>query len=64
MASVRRRRHVRKGVSSMQTVVMVAAIVIVVVATVSFLGRSTRTDLNKTATNVADPATLVHRWGR
>lgn len=64
MSSVRRRRRVRKGMSSMQTVVMVATIVIVVVATVRFVGRSARTDLNTTATNVADPTTLVHRWGR
>ena len=63
MAVLRSRRYVRKGVSSLQTALLVAAIGIVVVAGVRAVGTSTRGELNQTATNVGDPATLVQRLG-
>ena len=63
MAVLRCRRCVRKGVSSVQTALLIAAIGIVVVAGVRTVGTSTRGELNQTATNVGDPATLVHRSG-
>jgi flagellin-like protein len=64
MCSVRRRRFVRKGMSSVQTALMLVAIAIVVIAGVRVLGRSTRGELNNTATYAADPTSLVDRWGQ
>lgn len=63
MAVLRSRRYLRKGVSSVQTALLVVAIGIVVVAGVRTVGTSTRGELNQTATNVGDPATLVQRYG-
>jgi hypothetical protein len=63
MAVLRSRRSVRKGVSSLQTALLVAAIGIVVFASVRAVGTSTRGELNQAATNVGDPATLVQRFG-
>jgi hypothetical protein len=62
-ATVRRRRLVRRGVSSVQAALMLLAIGVVVIASVRVLGRSTRTELNQTASHAADPTTLVDRWG-
>ena len=56
------RRSLRKGISSLQAAVMIAVIAIVAVASVRMVGTSTRDELNETATNVADPASLVNRW--
>jgi Flp pilus assembly pilin Flp len=56
------RRTLRKGISSVQAAVMIAVIAIVVVASVRMVGTSTRDELNETATNVADPTSLVNRW--
>ena len=56
------RRTLRKGISSVQAAVMIAVIAIVVVASVRLVGTSTRDELSETATNVADPTSLVNRW--
>ncbi len=56
------RRTLRKGISSLQAAVMIAVIAIVVVASVRMVGTSTRDELSETATNVADPTSLVNRW--
>ena len=63
MLAARCRRFVRKGISGLQTALVVGAIGLVVVVGLSTLGRNTTSDLNRTATNVADPTTLVNRWG-
>jgi len=57
------RRTMRKGISGLQTAVMIAVIGLVIVASVRLVGTSTRDELDETATNVADPASLVNRWG-
>lgn len=56
------RRTLRKGISGLQTAVMIAVIAIVVIASVRLVGTSARDELDETATNVADPASLVNRW--
>jgi hypothetical protein len=63
MVRVRRRRFQRRGMSSVQMALMLVAITVVVIAGVRVLGRSTRTELNETATHAADPTSLVDRWG-
>lgn len=56
------RRTLRKGISGLQTAVMIAVIAIVVIASVRLVGTSARDELDETATNVANPASLVNRW--
>ena len=63
MAAVRCRRCLRKGISGAQTALLIAVIGIAVLAGIRAVGTSTRGELNVTATNVADPSTLVNRWG-
>jgi len=53
----------RRGISGVQTALMLAALTIVIIASVRVLGRSTRTELNETATHAGDPTSLVDRWG-
>lgn len=64
MVSVRRRRFSRKGMSTVQAVLLLVTIGVVVIAGVRVLGRSTRTELEATATHAADPTSLVERWGQ
>ena len=56
------RRTLRKGISRLQAAVMIAVIAIVVVASGRMVGTSPRDELSETATNVADPTSLVNRW--
>jgi hypothetical protein len=42
---------------------MLAALTIVIIASVRVLGRSAQTGLNETATHAGDPTSLVDRWG-
>ncbi len=63
MCAIRRRRFVRRGISGVQTALMLAALMIVIIASVRVLGRSAQTGLNETATHAGDPTSLVDRWG-
>ena len=56
------RRFVRKGFSGVQMAVMLALIALAVVATVQVLGTNTRDELDQTAGEVGDPASLVNHW--
>ena len=57
------RRRARRGVTTVQYVVMLAVITLGVIAAVRNLGTGARTNLNTTAGNVANPATLPSRFG-
>ncbi|MCU0961163.1 MAG: hypothetical protein MUF48_13750 [Pirellulaceae bacterium] len=56
-------RHVRRGVTSLQAVLVMGALTLAVVAGLRLVGQNTTTELDRTAVNVADPTTLVDRWG-
>ena len=56
-------RRARRGVTTVQYVVMLAVICLGVIAAVRSLGTGARTNLNSTAGNVANPATLPSRFG-
>ena len=60
----RRRTHgSRRGVTVVQWCVVAAMILLVSIALIRSLGNSTSTNLNSTAGNVANPATLPSRFG-
>lgn len=63
MAFTRARRYVRRGISSVQAALILGLLTLAVFATVRLMGQSTSANLDRTATNVADPTTLVDRWG-
>jgi Flp pilus assembly pilin Flp len=56
-------RHIRRGVSTVQFVVLAALVILAVVCGVTLLGTRANTKLDQTATDVADPASLVNRFG-
>jgi Flp pilus assembly pilin Flp len=58
-----RRSRIRRGVSAVQWIVLAAVITLAIVATITVLGTRTNNKLNQTATDVADPASLVNRFG-
>jgi Flp pilus assembly pilin Flp len=58
-----KRHFVRRGISTVQWVVIAALITLSIVAGVSVLGGRTSIKLNETATDVADPHELTHRFG-
>ena len=57
------RKQQRRGVSNVQWLVVAGVICLACVATVSWLGTSTSTDMNQTASDVAAPSSLVDRFG-
>ncbi len=63
MFDKRVRRFLHKGVSSIQMSLVLVAIAVVVITGVRVIGTSTRGELNQTAGEVADPSSLVDRWG-
>jgi Flp pilus assembly pilin Flp len=54
---------VRRGISSIQWVVIAAVITLAVMATIPLLGGRTSNKLDQTATDVSDPAKLTKRFG-
>lgn len=58
-----RHKRIRRGISSVQWVVIAAVIVLVIFATVQVLGSRTNTKLNQTVTDVGNPANLTTRFG-
>ena len=63
MRAIRFRRFRRKGLSGVQMALVLAGVILVVVVSVRFMGTATRGELNRTAGEVADPASLVNRFG-
>jgi hypothetical protein len=63
MSFPRAHRFTRRGISSLQAVLVMGALALAVVASLRLLGQNTTAELGRTATNVADPTTLVDRWG-
>jgi hypothetical protein len=58
------RQHlVRRGQAAVQWIVIAAAIILAIAATVTTLGSRANTKLNQTATDVADPVSLKNRFG-
>ena len=57
------RRRTRRGVTTVQYVVMLAVITLGVIVAVRNLGTGARTRLNTTAGDVANPANLPSRFG-
>lgn len=53
----------RKGVATVQWCLIAGSIALVVIATVSFLGDATNSELNKTAVGVGDPTQLPGQFG-
>lgn len=53
----------RRGVSLVQTCLIVAVITLAIVASVTLVGSRANTKLNQTATDVANPASLTSRFG-
>jgi Flp pilus assembly pilin Flp len=53
----------RRGISAAQTAVLLAVLALVIVAALRTLGTNARTNLNTTAGNIANPATLPSRFG-
>jgi hypothetical protein len=58
-----RRKRARRGITSLQWIVIAAALVLVIFATVQLIGTSTRTKMNETVTDVGDPKNLTTRFG-
>jgi hypothetical protein len=63
MLTLRNISQRRRGVSGAQAAVMLAVLTLVVVAALRTMGTSARTNLNTTAGNVANPASLPSRFG-
>ena len=59
-----RRAHSRRGITNIQWLVIAAAGVLVLFATVQILGTRTRTKLNETVTDVGDPTHLTTRFSQ
>jgi len=57
------RKFARRGTAVTQWVVVAAIIVLALVAGVTLLGTRANTKLNETATDVANPKTLITRFG-
>jgi Tfp pilus assembly protein PilX len=53
----------RRGVSAVQAAVVLAVLTLVIVAALRTMGTSARTNLNTSAGNVANPASLPSRFG-
>jgi Flp pilus assembly pilin Flp len=53
----------RRGISTAQAAVLLAVITLTIVAALRTLGTNARTNINTTAGNVANPATLPARFG-
>ena len=58
-----RRFRRRRGINSVQWVVIAAATVLAIFATVQIIGSRTNTKLNQTATDVGNPQNLTTRFG-
>ena len=57
------RRSIRRGIASLQFVVVAGLIFLAVIAGMTLLGSRTSTKLNQTATDVTNPAALTQRFG-
>jgi hypothetical protein len=57
-----RRRNLRRGLSGVQTAVVLVFVAVAVIVSVKFMGTSTKDELGRTAGDVGDPASLVDRW--
>ena len=53
----------RRGVTAVQTTLVIGAITLVAFATILSMGTGVSDDLGTTAGNVADPSTLLSRFG-
>jgi hypothetical protein len=53
----------RRGITTMQFVVVAALITVSILAAARTLGTRTSTDLNTTAGQIGNPASLVNRFG-
>ncbi len=53
----------RRGITTVQTVVLLAVITLAVVSAVKTLGTNAKTKLTTTASDVANPANLPSRFG-
>ena len=58
-----RKRRARKGIGTTEWVVIAAVLVLAVVGTVSTMGSRVNGELEDTAVDVADPASLTQRFG-
>jgi hypothetical protein len=63
MKTNRKRTLRRRGMSGTQAAVLLALITVAVLIAVRSLGSNTSTDLNRSAGNVANPASLPARFG-
>lgn len=57
------RRRLHKGVTTVQTVLVVAAVTLAIIAGVSLIATRTNTKLGQTATDVGNPSSLTTRFG-
>ncbi len=56
-------RRVRRGMGTVEWVLVAAAIAVVVVVSVASLGTRVDGELGQTAQDIADPASLTQRFG-
>jgi Flp pilus assembly pilin Flp len=55
--------HRRRGISTVQTVLIAAVVTLAIVGGFALLGTRANTKLNQTATDVANPQSLTTRFG-